>query len=194
MSRRPPSPTSTEFFDARYGADDDPWGFATSPYELGRYRDLLGLLGSARFEHAYEPACSIGVLTAQLAPRCRSLLAMDASARAVEHARRRCGDHPGVEVRVGRLPEDLPAGPFDLVVFSEVGYYFAVPALAALLDELTARLRPGGLLAGTHWTGCSADHVLGGAVVHDLLDRTAGLHRRERAVRPGYELGAWVRA
>jgi predicted TPR repeat methyltransferase len=193
MTSPRPSPSSTEFFDAMYADDEDPWAFATSPYERGRYRDLLHLLGPGPFPRAFEPGCSIGVLTDELAPRCGALLAMDASSRAVDHARRRCGGHPGVELRVGRLPEDLPVGPFDLIVFSEVGYYFPAPVLAALLDGLTARLEPGGLLAGTHWTGRSADHVQSGTAVHDLLDRTAGLRRRQRTVRPGYELGAWVR-
>ena len=40
-----------------------------------------------RYASAFEPGCSIGVLTAQLAPRCDRLLACDVAAAAVESAR-----------------------------------------------------------------------------------------------------------
>ena len=33
------------YFDALYAVDDDPWGFATSPYERAKYDRTLAALG-----------------------------------------------------------------------------------------------------------------------------------------------------
>jgi len=193
VSARFSDPTSAAFFDEKYAGDADPWAFATSPYEQGRYADLCRALGAARYERAFEPGCSVGALTTMLAPRCGSLLAMDISPHAVAQARRRCAGRRNVELVVGRLPEDLPDGPFDLIVFSEIGYYFAEDALRTLLARLVRELDTGGTLAATHWTGTSVDHVQSGPRVHAQIDGTDGLTAVERSVRAGYELGVWTR-
>ena len=44
-------------FEALYARTDDPWSFATSDYELGRYRATLDLIG-ASYQRAFEPGCS----------------------------------------------------------------------------------------------------------------------------------------
>ena len=64
------------------------------------------------------------MLTARLAERCDALLAVDAAQAAADAAR--ASGSPAVRnVTVERreLPEDFPAGPFELIVCSEVLYY-----------------------------------------------------------------------
>jgi hypothetical protein len=58
---------SKEFFEEKYRANRDPWNFSSSSYELNRYDDIARLLGDRSFNRAFEPACSIGVLTKRLA-------------------------------------------------------------------------------------------------------------------------------
>ena len=111
----------------------------------------------------------IGVLTERLAARCEHLLAMEISPRAVAVARRRCERYPNVRVVEGALPYDLPRGTFDLVVFSEIGYYFERGVLAGIRDLLIERLAKQGVLVGVHWLGVSADHLLTGDEVHAVL-------------------------
>ncbi|CAN5509816.1 SAM-dependent methyltransferase [soil metagenome] len=187
-------PTSAGFFEAKYRADTDPWHFATDPYELRRYATIVDAVGPEPFRRAFEPACSIGVLTAMLAPRCASLLATDASPSAVAAARARVVDRPPVEVVSMALPE-MPPGPFDLIVFSEVGYYFPPDPLADLVDDLITHLAPGGRLVAAHWTGQSGDHVLDGATVHRTIDRhpelTSDIATRDEG---GFLLGRWHRS
>ena len=62
--------SSGEVFEALYRADPDPWRFASSTYEQGRYATLLRALQRDHYEYAFEPGCSIGEFTALLAPRC----------------------------------------------------------------------------------------------------------------------------
>ena len=54
------------------------------------------------------------------------------------------------QVRVDRLevPREWPAGEFDLVVVSELGYYLEAGALAVLLDRIVGSLARG---AGPCW-------------------------------------------
>jgi protein-L-isoaspartate O-methyltransferase len=109
-----------DYFENLYEESTDPWGFETSEYERRKYERTLESLGERRFRRAFEAGSSIGVFTAMLAPRCDELLAADTSERAVEIARRRLAKHPHVRVERRTLPEEMPEGPFDLIVVSEV--------------------------------------------------------------------------
>jgi len=166
--------TSPQFFERLYQRQPDPWGFATTPYEQERFDALRSVLTDQRFEHAFEPACSTGELTARLATCCDRVQASDVSPTAVARARERCRGFSHVSIEVGALPHDLPAEPVDLLVLSECGYYFSADALAGLAATLSASLRPTATILAGHWLGSSPDHVLHGHAVHEILARTRG--------------------
>ena len=175
------TPTRIEpgWFEDLYRADPDPWGFATSPYEQAKYARTLDALGPAdrRFARALEAGCSIGVFTHLLAPRCDDLLAVDASPTAVAHARDRLAAHPHVRVDHRVLPEDLPSGPFDLVVCSELLYYWSADPLRELLARLESLISPGGSLLAVHWRPPTKTYPLRGDDVHRILaDQTRLVH------------------
>jgi SAM-dependent methyltransferase len=194
------STTSREFFDRKYRADDDPWSFASSAYELGRYDATMRAVEHRRYQRAFEPGCAIGVLTARLAAICDRVDAMDISPAAVEQARERCRNLPNVKTTCGALPGFLPAGNFDLVVFSEVGYYFEEDALRRLAEELVDRICTCGVLLAAHWLGSSKDHLLQGDRVHKILGSIDGLalelserHHNFGSDEAGFRLDRWVR-
>ncbi|MFE7421819.1 hypothetical protein [Rhodococcus sp. NPDC057529] len=58
------------YFDAMYAASPDPWGFGDRWYEQRKYALTLAALPRPRYRRAFEPGCSIGILTAALAHRC----------------------------------------------------------------------------------------------------------------------------
>jgi 2-polyprenyl-3-methyl-5-hydroxy-6-metoxy-1,4-benzoquinol methylase len=186
--------TSQEFFDGKYRHHTDPWNFANDPYETGRYQAILHALTHRRYDRAFEPGCSIGVLTEKLARICNQVQAMDISPIAVGEARMRCRDLGNVEITSGPLPGNLPDGSFDLIVFSEVGYYLGEDALQALGKKLVQRLSQGGVLLAAHWLGQSADHRLTGDRVHEILETLDGLVHEHRERHPGFRLDRWVRA
>ena len=174
-----PTRIEPDWFEDLYRTDPDPWGFATSPYEQAKYARTLDALGPAdrRFARAFEAGCSIGVFTRLLAPRCDDLLAVDASPTAVAHARDRLAayDHVRVDHRV--LPEDLPEGPFDLVVCSELLYYWSADPLRELLARLESLVSPGGSLLAVHWRPQTTTYPLRGDEVHRILaDETRLVH------------------
>ncbi len=158
-----------DYFDALYERSADPWRFTTSAYERAKYARTLAVLGDRRFVRALEVGCSIGVFTAQLAQRCDELVAIDISEAAVRAARWRTADRPGVRVEQRSLPEEIPRGPFELVVCSEVLYYLSAPLVGDALDALADRMSAGALLLAVHWTEPTRTYPLAGAEVHRLL-------------------------
>ena len=160
-----------EYFDGKYAASADPWGFTSRWYERRKYATSVAMLPSARYRCAFEPGCSIGELTAMLAPRCDALLSCDISAAAVAAAARRTAAFPQVRVERRQVPDGWPAGTgrFDLVVCSEMLYYLGDDDLGRTLDLATAALEPGGTLLAVHWRHPVAHYPRTGDGVHEAI-------------------------
>ena len=165
--------SSREFFERMYQNDPDPWNFAGDAYELSRYDAVLKALAGQHFGRAFEPGCSVGVLTARLASFCDEILAIDLSEAAVVEARKRCVAYGQVRVEQGSVGEVDP-GPVDLLLLSEIGYYFSATDLREWVDRVLSRLLPSGVLLASHWLGFSPDHKLSGEQVQDIVQDLAG--------------------
>ena len=185
--------SSPAFFEAKYRAKPDPWKFATDAAEQERYQALVAALEGRRFRHAYEPGCSIGVFTELLAGMCDQVDAIDFSPTALARAEARCASLPNVRLRCAAVPEPVPPEGYDLLVLSEIGYYFEPEVWAQISSDLAAALPVGGTVLAAHWLGYSEDHRLTGDQVHETLlhhsqlrveftERTSTL-RLERMVR-----------
>jgi tRNA (cmo5U34)-methyltransferase len=94
------------------------------------------------------------------------LIGIDESDRMLAVAR----DHvPNADLRLARLQDELPKGPFDLVVSALAVHHLNAHEKADLFQHVAARLAPGGRF------------VLGDVVVpHDPADAVTPLH-------PGYD-------
>jgi SAM-dependent methyltransferase len=182
---------SQAFFESRYQAADDPWGFATSAYEQDRYHATLSALSKTRYRRTYEPGCSVGVLTAALAQRSDEVVACDISPTAVMKAQARCAACDNVTIDVQDAAKVAAIGQFDLIVFSELGYYFSVKSLHALAGELLTRLRADGEFIAVHWLGNSGDHLLTGDLVHEVLASSLGLEPIVHSRHAGFRIDSW---
>jgi len=169
MNEHQPNTLPPAYFDQVYEANRDPWNFETSPYEREKYAATLAALPRPHYPEAFEIGCSLGVLTAQLAPRCSHLLAVDVSEAALAQARSRCAELRQVEIRLMQVPDEFPAQRFDLILLSEVGYYWSPDDLARAADKLIAALPPGGQLLLVHWTPPVHDYPLTGDDVHEFF-------------------------
>ena len=173
MSEVPPGPASLREreFEALYRSDPDPWRMETSAYEAAKYDATLRALGRARYGTALEVGCSVGVLTARLAGRCDSVLALDVSGTALALARERPGTS-NVEWRLSEVPGGWVRRSYDLIVLSEV-LYFLEPHEVRALATLAARdLASGGEIVVVNWLG-ECDRTLTGDAASELFIREA---------------------
>jgi hypothetical protein len=186
------SSTPLSYFESMYGASLDPWGFESSSYERRKYALTLASLPQRRYANAFEPGCSIGVLSEMLAARCEQLLSSDVISAALEQAARRLEPYPHVRVEERRIPDDWPPEEFDLVVLSEIGYYFDETTLREVMDRVIDSTTIGAHVVAVHWRG-DTDYPLSGDQTHHLIDETSELICVHRYVEDAFVLGVWER-
>lgn len=180
---RPRTSLPSAYFAALYQASADPWQFATSDYEREKYAATLAALPSQAYRSGFEVGCSIGVLTSQLARRCGRLLAVDSVAAALSQARTRCMGYPGLRFQLMEVPKQLPDGSFDLLVLSEVVYYWSVVDLKRLAAFAMQAVEPGGDIVLVHWTGETDYPLTGDEAAQLFIDATASCTRIVRQDR-----------
>lgn len=170
-----PPPPLDEHFDRLHREAEDPWHVRTRWYERRRRQVLAASLPRERYAQGLELGCSVGETTAVLADRCDALLAVDGSAAAVETAGRRLRDAPQVTVEQLRLPEQWPDVSADLIVVSEIAYYFDPETWDAVIDRIRTSLRPDGEVLLCHWTGEADDFAQSGATAHERFRTRTGM-------------------
>jgi hypothetical protein len=162
-----------------YTESADPWQLHSRWYERRKHAITVSLLPYARYRHAFEPGCSIGVLTEQLANRCDHVTATDVAAAALKAAHRRlmhAGCRDSVTLLQASLDQPWPSEGCDLVVLSEVCYYLDPAVLRAVMDREVPRLARGTTLLVAHWRHPVADYPMTGDHANDVIGATAGLH------------------
>lgn len=161
------------YFEGMFRADADPWAMRTRWYERRKRNLTLACLPQPRYTSILELGCANGELSARLANRSGQLLCCDTSPTALELAQARLRQRPNVQFWQGRLPKQWPPGKFDLIVFSELGYYLDSDDLTQLIFSMRYALAQGGTLVACHWRppidGCphTGDQVH--AELHRLL-------------------------
>jgi SAM-dependent methyltransferase len=180
-----------EHFERLARESSDPWSYETSAYEQAKYRRTLEALPE-RTGATVELGCSVGVFTAMLAPRTSSLLAVDFSPGALDHARRRLAGIANLELSRRTLPEEMPAGPFETIVCAEILYYWGAELVEAGLRTMEAALAPGGTLLAVHWRGADPRRELDGDGVHAILLDNCNLVWDRGEETPDYRLDRWT--
>ncbi|HEV3267765.1 MAG TPA: SAM-dependent methyltransferase [Acidimicrobiales bacterium] len=184
--------TDRQYFHEMYADVDDPWSFASSSYEQRKYALTIDTLPRELYLSAFEPGCSVGVLTELLAPRCDSLLATDIVPSALESATKRLKDFENVIVEYRAIPESWPDEVFDLVVLSEVAYYFDAPSLRDILEHVDDSTGPGAHVIAVHWRG-ETDYPLTGDEAHAIIDGRRRLRNVVHHLEDEFVLDLWER-
>lgn len=183
------------YFEEMFQGDTDPWDLETSPYEAAKFARTVAALGDRSYDRGFEVGCAGGMLTETLAPRVRDLLAVDISATALARARRRCAHQTDVRFAQMAFPREAPAEPpFDLILLSEVAYYWDAADLDLAARRLSTLLAPGGDLLLVHFTGETDYPQSGDAAVETLAAAMAAEVEVVRAeTHDRYRLDLWRR-
>jgi SAM-dependent methyltransferase len=179
-----------EHFERLARESADPWDYATSKYEQAKYRTTLDYLPS-RTGRTLELGCSVGVFTAMLAPRCAHLTAVDFSPTALERASERLAGVENVELLRRRLPEEMPAGPFETIVCAEILYYWSADLVEEGVARIEAALAPDGTLLAVHWRHPDPRRELIGDDAHAIVDEATSLVLDASCTTPDYLLDRW---
>ncbi|NNA56297.1 SAM-dependent methyltransferase [Pseudomonas koreensis] len=181
------------YFDGLFSANDDPWAFRERWYEQRKRAITLAALPRARYRTIFEPGCANGELSAELAERCDRLLCCDTASAAVNLARTRLSLFDHAEVRQSRLPGDWPEEKFDLIVFSEIGYYLDAQDLTEVIRRISQSLTADGQLLACHWRPPIDQCPLNARQVHDLIHEHLALPRVALHQEADFLLEVWSR-
>ena len=168
-----------EYFDRMYAGAADPWNLQGRWYERRKYAITMALLPYPRYRHAYEPGCSVGVLTEHLVGRCDHVTATDVATAALDATHRRLlAAQRRRQVTLLRQSLDSPWPParFDLVVLSELCYYLQPATLRTVLDRQVPQLAHGATVIAAHWRHRVEDYPMSGDHANDVVAATPGLH------------------
>ncbi len=168
------SGTEDRYFEQMWAQGDDPWEHGTRWYETRKYDLTVASLPEPRYRRAFEPACGAGFLTTRLAARCDEVVATERSARGATATAARCRDLANVQASAGQLPHDWPDGTFDLVVLSELLYYFDDVDLSQVLARTLASVDRGGHVVAVHYRRPVAAHVRSGDQAHEVVREQLG--------------------
>lgn len=163
-----------EYFDTLYGDNSDPWNFKTSGYEMEKYAATCAALPDTRYKRAIEIGCSIGILTRMLAGYCDRLLGIDVARSAADQAAKHCADLPHVDIAVARFPDIDLAAKFDLIMLSEVLYYFNEADIGVAAAKIREIASPAADILCVHWLGPTPDYPNTGDSAMEIFERAIG--------------------
>ena len=191
MNKR--STIGVDYFEQLYASEPDPWRFRSSEYERTKYRATIDALGCRHFEHGLEVGCANGVLTKLLSAQCDTLSAVDISPSAVSLAREECRGLANIKFQVRDfLSTRNPVGQYDLIVLSEVVYYWDDQSIVNAARIIGKTIRDNGILLMIHWTGETDYPQTGHDAVHKLQDALGQTMIVERChYHTKYRLDLW---
>lgn len=170
-------------FDAKFAADDDPWGTFTSRDEAVKRAAILKGLGPAPLGRVLELASGNGSNSRVIAPRTLRLDAVEGAEQGVRLTARAIARWPRARVVLSRLPSAFPRRDYDAVVIAELLYYLTPKEMRRLGAQVGAALTPGGRLVLAHHQVDYYDFAQHARGIHDRFLAATGCDWRIRVVR-----------
>lgn len=185
------------YFNWRYRSPD-PYKVSASDYEREKMERVMAALGfEKRFGSILEIGCGEGNMTARLASISGRTLATDISDMAVRRTRETTSSFLNVETQRLDLLSDEPPGQFDLVVASEVLYYFDKDQLPTVLERITSCVKKGGSVALIHARALADDDAgvelkkFGAKTIHEMFINDPRYKIIQDDIQPAYRITAF---
>jgi hypothetical protein len=169
-------PVAVDLFERPHHDDTAPWAATECWYEHRKRALTLAALPHERFRRALEIGRANDALTRELATRCDEVVSADPRVL-TDGAAYRSPAGTGLPLAEHVAPQSWPAGEFDLVVVSEVGYLLSPSALRSLTARVRDCLSPDGVLVLCHWRHPVAGWPLDGERVHEIVREGTDLPR-----------------
>ncbi|UQX88614.1 nodulation S family protein [Jatrophihabitans telluris] len=185
--------TDLEHLNELFAASEDPWHMR-SGWHAQRKRDLLlASLPNSRYDYTFEPGCSAGELTPELARRSERVLAVDGFRESVTATRNRTAHLSNVVVEHRHVPSEWPREQkFDLIVLNEIGSMTNSSDWAALSDAVLGSLTSDATVLACHWRHHFPGRTLSTDTLHGLLDSILGLPRQTKVTDADFTIAVWT--
>jgi cyclopropane fatty-acyl-phospholipid synthase-like methyltransferase len=184
-------PVDLVYLNSMWARDRDPWHIGNGFYEQRKRDVILSCLPRERYSHAFEPGCAAGELTVRLAQRCDQVTAADYHPDAVVATLERVADRDNVSVQQRLLPDEWPAGDFDLIVLSEIGYFFDPGAWSRLCALVAKSAAKGSTVLSSHWLHDFTERTQSTADLHSALTSAIGSPSDLLLSDQDFELRIW---
>jgi cyclopropane fatty-acyl-phospholipid synthase-like methyltransferase len=144
--------TATDFAPVYSRAERDAWGYERRPFESKRFDLIMEVLFTVRAKRALEVGCAEGHLTRRLGSRVEELVACDIVEEALRRAQENCRGLDNARFLHVDVRHAWPPGFFDLLVYSDVLYYFTRREVRRVIRESARRVHRGGyFLFANEW-------------------------------------------
>lgn len=182
------------YFNWRYKRED-PYMVTTSEEEKEKYDRLIKAIGGKEtYENILELGCGEGRLSRRIADKTGRLLAVDISDFAIGRAKEYLADHENVTIRRFDIFTDDPEDTFELVVCSEVLFYFEPDQLPGVIERIIGWIKPGGYAALVHTRVISDDGAgvdlkkFGAKTIHGMFMNDPRISLISDDIQPMYRI------
>lgn len=188
--------TNAQHFELMYQRNPDPWRVASDWYERRKRDLLLASLPLERYRHGFEPGCGNGETTLKLLERCDRLCAVDFSQKAIQLCKERIPTECQGRLTLQSLAlpvdwPDIPKNGFDLIVVSEISYYFNDKNLNIFNNQCISSLSNEGHLLLCHWIHPAPDRKQSTEVLHKGLNKNLQLKSLVAHQDTDFHLRVW---
>lgn len=168
------------------------------PYQLSRTEEIskfekaFQLLQGAQFKEALEIGCGEGKTTAYLVPMAEKITAIDISDIAIRRAKSR--NYPNVLFKQADFFTEQLSEAFDLILCSEVLYYFEPAQLLRVVERIAELLEPEGTLLLLHHRSVKDDSTglelkeFGAKTIHELFIDDSQFVLQKDIIGPMYRI------
>lgn len=175
-----------DYFERKYLHNGRTLHHRSNYFDREKYESTLSILPRTVYHDALEIGCAIGAMTEHLSTWCDHVTAIDCAENALSLARERCRGLRNIHFKKATVPDEFPAGRFDLITMCEMGYYLSLDDLMTTCALMVTTLKPEGHILLVHRFGEIGDGPLDANTVHDHVRRYSGLRPLVSVTRPDY--------
>lgn len=181
------------YFDWALRNDTTPFGEGGEG-EYEKYARILHTLDfKGHYTNVLDLGCGEGYLTRRLAGRSGRILGVDISPTVIRRAGRRLAPFDNVELRAADALTDEIGESFELVLCSELLYYFNIKQFGAVAGKIERWTRPGGYLLLAHSRAAADDEgsekfAFGAKTIHDTFLENPVFRTESDTTYPAYRI------
>lgn len=186
------------YFELKY-IRNNPYRVNGSFYDIEQCNRAVEIIKGRRYSSILEIGCGNGYLLERYSSLSDRVIVTDISRLALKRAKERLKGKKHIEFRQSDLLKEDINEKFDLVICSEVLYYFTLDQLKGVVPKILNYIKKDGNLLSIHIRSLNDDtsgfpyKAFGARTIHQFLESTEGLKTLKRDILENYEIVLYQR-